>query len=618
LNKTLDIFAVNIATNDELYTISTADCTPLALHAKLVADLGASGFELILRPADPSTSKPQSPGPTASTTASAAAAATDVAAPAPAGAVEKVLTRNRRAQTMPDDSHALDFLANLPGAASAKSKPRAVEETDAATKSKARSHHKQRRPRHAKKDDAKEKVTAAAEPKTPEAKDRRKRHGGKDKGDSKESKKQAAADSDASGDGGDGSEDNNGVNWVASPRGGQESAAADDGTFVHALDAAQISAIANKQYAQLASPKSSYNYLDKPRDADVRKCYEQCVQTFNDAGVTELVEILAAHSADNAVSIAQVLFECEPQLDLVKLGMFLSDDTPLASATLRALMSMFPKLKGADILSALRLVIRFIRLPSEAQRLTRYLTAFCETYVATNPKLIKSADHAFTLCYALLSLNAATHSPDGGGKRFSNVQFEAMLEDVLKGEPQVTLQAVRDMRENVRINEIVQQGDGIHSDLKRRGWLEVQQSGSLFSSGWKRKWCVLAHNVLYVAKDAAATELIGDLWTIPLRNVTAVRGAVGGHDWALTLLPVDGEEIEYSAKDGQGAIERRTAPKLVFSTTSAALLKHWIDDINEMVEQHRVLFVNDDRVIGSSPPASKQRRRRTAAKSPRK
>jgi Sec7-like guanine-nucleotide exchange factor len=87
---------------------------------------------------------------------------------------------------------------------------------------------------------------------------------------------------------------------------------------------------------------------------------------------------------------------------LVKLGMFLSDDTPLASATLRALMSMFPKLKGADILSALRLVIRFIRLPSEAQRLTRYLTAFCETYVATNPKLIKSADHAFTLCYALL------------------------------------------------------------------------------------------------------------------------------------------------------------------------------------------------------------------------
>jgi hypothetical protein len=29
---------------------------------------------------------------------------------------------------MPDDSHALDFLANLPGAASAKSKPRAVEE----------------------------------------------------------------------------------------------------------------------------------------------------------------------------------------------------------------------------------------------------------------------------------------------------------------------------------------------------------------------------------------------------------------------------------------------------------------------------------------------------------
>jgi hypothetical protein len=467
---------VNIATNDELCTISTADCTPFALHAKLVSDLGATGFEFILRPAEPSSSKPQSSA--AATTAATSAAATSAAAatpdvvvvaPAVAGPVEKVLmTRNRRAQTMPDDSHALDFLASLPGAASAKSKPRAVEEpASGASKSKARSHHKQRRPRHGKKDDAKEKE----EPKTPEAKERRKRHssgGGKDKADAKDSKKHAATDKEASDDGG-GSEGANGVNWVASPRGGQVSATADDGTFVHALDAAQISAIANKQYAQLASPKSAYNYLDKPRDADVRKCYEQCVQTFNDAGVTELVDILAAHSADNAVSIAQVLFECEPQLDLVKLGMFLSDDTPLASATLRALMSMFPKLKGADILSALRLVIRFIRLPSEAQRLTRYLTAFCETYVATNPKLIKSADHAFTLCYALLSLNAATHSPDGGGKRFSNAQFEAMLEDVLKGEPQVTLQAVRDMRENVRINEIVQQGDGIHSDLKRRG-----------------------------------------------------------------------------------------------------------------------------------------------------
>lgn len=518
---------------------------------------------------------------------------------------------------MPDNSHALDFLANLPGASSAKSKARAVEEPATKAKSSSRS-HKQRRPRHGKKDDAiKENATAATggEPKTPEAKDRRKRQSKKSKA--------AADDPDASGgDNGDdgGESDGDEVNWVASPRGG-ESVAADAATFVHDLDAAQISAIANKQYANLASPKNAFNYLEKPRDADVRKCYEQCVQLFNESGTNELVEFLGTHSADNAVSIAQVLYECEPQLDSVKLGAFLSDDTPLSSATLRALMSMFPQFKGSDILSALRRVIRFIRLPSEAQRLTRYLTAFCETYVATNPKQIKSADHAFTLCYALLSLNAATHSPDGGGKRFSNAQFEAMLEDVLKGEPQVTLQSVRDMRENVRINEIVQQGDGIHSDLKRRGWLEVQQTGSLFSSGWKRKWCVLAHNVLYVAKEAAATELISDLWTIPLRNVTAVRGPVGGHDWALTLLPVSGDEIEYMAKDGHGAIERRTASKLVFSTTSAALLKHWIDDINEMVQQHSVLFVNDDRVISSGTTASggaaavaaKKGRRRAAA-----
>jgi hypothetical protein len=68
-------------------------------------------------------------------------------------------------------------------------------------------------------------VTAAAEPKTPEAKDRRKRHGGKEKGES-EAADEDAADSDAvvmvvmarvrT---------TNGVNWVASPRGGQESAA---------------------------------------------------------------------------------------------------------------------------------------------------------------------------------------------------------------------------------------------------------------------------------------------------------------------------------------------------------------------------------------------------------
>jgi hypothetical protein len=619
LNKTMDIFAINIATNDELYALSTADCDPCALHAKLVAAHGATGFEFILRPIElTATKSPQSP--TASTAIVSSSSPRSTAAPAVVVVVaeaeqkEKVSTRSRRSQTMPDNSHALDFLANLPGAASAKSKARAVEEpavVAAKGKSSSRS-HKQRRPRHGKKEDATKETATGGDPKTPEAKDRRKRT-------PKKSKAGADDDPDASDGGGDGDSDGDEVNWVASPRGGESLVAADAATFVHDLDAAQISAIANKQYANLASPKTAFNYLEKPRDADVRKCYEQCVQLFNESGTNELVEFLGTHSADNAVSIAQVLYECEPQLDSVKLGEFLSDDTPLSSATLRALMSMFPQFKGAEILSALRRVIRFIRLPSEAQRLTRYLTAFCETYVATNPKQIKSADHAFTLCYALLSLNAATHSPDGGGKRFSNAQFEAMLEDVLKGEPQVTLQSVRDMRENVRINEIVQQGDGIHSDLKRRGWLEVQQAGSLFSSGWKRKWCVLAHNVLYVAKEAAATELISDLWTIPLRNVAAVRGPVGGHDWALTLLPVNGDEIEYSAKDGHGAIERRTAAKLVFSTTSAALLKHWIDDINEMVQQHSVLFVNDDRVInsattsGAAAAAAKTRRRRTAA-----
>lgn len=628
LKKALDVYAVNIATNSDLYALSSAPLAPAALHAKLVADLTPSGFEYILR----TTTAATSPAVAAAVASDAlvrrdSPSAVRVVVPADAVAVTSsaaFATRTRRSQTMPDESHALEFLATLP-AASQKSKPRAVEAPPAAaspspaavssSSSKARrsAPTKQRRARHRDDDDDDDNAAAAAEPKTPEKPEkesrRKSRHAKKDKSD--EGVGGAAEDS---------GDDNapatpDGANWLSSPRSKAASPAElnDPKAFVHKLDAAQISAIANKQYAQFALPKKVFAYLDKPRDADVRRCYADCVRRFNEGGATALVDYLATQSADNAVSIAQVLLECEPQLDSGKLGTFLSDDSPLAKATLRQLMLMFPKLKDADILSALRRVIRFVRLPSEAQRLTRYLTAFCEAYVTTNAKTLKSADHTFTLCYALLSLNAATHSPDGGGKRFSNSQFEAMVDDVLKSEPALTLQMVRDMRENVRINEIVQQGDGMHCDLKRRGWLEVQQASSLFSSGWKRKWCVLAHNVLYVAKDAAATELMGELWTVPLRNVLAVRGPVGGRDWAITLLPIDGASIEYSAKDDKGVFDRRTAPKLVFSTSSAALLKHWIDDINEMVQQQNLLFVDDDRTIsGKAAPsssASKHRRR---------
>ncbi len=616
-------------TNADLFALTSAPLAPAALHAKLVSELSAAGFEYILRTVDTAAPAPalaaSSPAAFASpavasvaageanslrTDSAGAAVRVVVPADAPTLSSPAFATRTRRAQTMPDESAALDFLASLPGGG-AKSKARAVEEPaptspPALVPGKARrsgaSAHK-RRSRH--KGDEK-----AAEPRSPEApsKDaRRKRHvkkeksaDGADKDDDGErsgDKAAAAATTTTTTSGDDG--------WLVSPRGKKDAGAIDDASaFVHKLDPQQISAIANKQYAQLASPKKRYAYIDKPRDKDVRQFYDESVRHFNEGGAAALVDYLGTQSADNAVSIAQTLVECEPLLDHAKLGQFLSDDAPLSTATVQQVMLMMPNLKGADILSALRRVISFVRLPSEAQRLTRYLTSFCEAYVATNPKVLKSANNMFTLCYALLSLNAATHSPDGGGKRFSNSQFEAMVEDVIKAEPALNLQMVRDMRENVRINEIVQRGDGMHSDLKRRGWLDVQQSGGLFTSGWKRKWCVLAHNVLYVAKDAAASELLGELWTVPLRDVLAVRGPVGGRDWAITLLPVDGTFIEYSAKDDKGVFERREAPKLVFSTTSAALLKHWIDDINDMVQQNTLLVVDDDRLI-SSPSKEK-------------
>jgi hypothetical protein len=609
-----------VKTNADLFALASAPLAPAALHAKLVAELTAAGFEYILRTVDSAAPSPllaaSSPAVLASPAVASVAASeanslrTDsagaavrvvVPADAPTLSSPAFATRTRRAQTMPDESAALDFLASLPGGG-AKSKARAVEEpAPTSPPGKARrsgaSAHK-RRSRH--KGDEK-----AAEARTPEApsKDaRRKRHGKKEKSDDgagkddgERSGDKAAAAAAAPGDDG----------WLVSPRGKKDAGAIDDASaFVHKLDPQQISAIANKQYAQLASPKKRYAYIDKPRDKDVRQFYDESVRHFNEGGAAALVDYLGTQSADNAVSIAQTLVECEPLLDHAKLGQFLSDDAPLSTATVQQVMLMMPNLKGADVLSALRRVISFVRLPSEAQRLTRYLTSFCEAYVATNPKVLKSANNMFTLCYALLSLNAATHSPDGGGKRFSNSQFEAMVEDVIKAEPALNLQMVRDMRENVRINEIVQRGDGMHSDLKRRGWLDVQQAGGLFTSGWKRKWCVLAHNVLYVAKDAAASELLGELWTVPLRDVLAVRGPVGGRDWAITLLPVDGTVIEYSAKDDKGVFERCEAPKLVFSTSSAALLKHWIDDINDMVQQNTLLVVDDDRLI-SSPSKEK-------------
>eukprot|EP00965_Chrysotila_dentata_P016749 555631-Pleurochrysis_carterae.AAC.2 len=83
--------------------------------------------------------------------------------------------------------------------------------------------------------------------------------------------------------------------------------------------------------------------------------------------------------------------------------------------------------------SALRLMISFIKLPGEAQKIDRIIEAFAHQYTECNPGVLDHPDTAVIIAFSLAMLNTDAHNPAIKKERKMTLQqYRAQLRDCCK------------------------------------------------------------------------------------------------------------------------------------------------------------------------------------------
>lgn len=181
-----------------------------------------------------------------------------------------------------------------------------------------------------------------------------------------------------------------------------------------------------------------------------------------------------------------------------RIGDFFGGTLPLAQSTCDCWLERLD-LAELSLDEALRLVLRRLRLPGEAQRIDRIIERFARAYkYAGNSNWPYSEDSAYVLSFSLVMLNTDLHSKSiKDADRMSCDSFVENNRSVVD-EEELPEELLRTLYCGIRSEEIkMDDGDLYESELitfigaRKAGWLEK------YNRSWRKYWFVLNDGCLY-------------------------------------------------------------------------------------------------------------------------
>ena len=127
-----------------------------------------------------------------------------------------------------------------------------------------------------------------------------------------------------------------------------------------------------------------------------------------------------------------------PSLDKTVIGEFLGVDAKLNKDVLTEYICQYD-LRGAEFVSALKLVLQSFRLPGEGQIVDRIMEIFGQKFASDNPngsdgcQEEMSPDCVFLLAYATMMMQTSLHNPNAAKSRMTLDGFSKMLKGINSG-----------------------------------------------------------------------------------------------------------------------------------------------------------------------------------------
>ncbi|ORY81572.1 hypothetical protein BCR37DRAFT_48410 [Protomyces lactucae-debilis] len=253
-------------------------------------------------------------------------------------------------------------------------------------------------------------------------------------------------------------------------------------------------------------------------------------------GVAFLLESDLIDKDDATNSLAQFLF-ASSRINKEILGDYIS--RPDSIELLRAFVRLFDY-RGKRLDEALRALLQRFRLPGESQQIARIVEEFAAVYFEVNKTVVKSADAAYVLAYAVIMLNTDQHNVQARKSRMTSVQFASNLRGTNDGEnfPAEYLDAIYN---DIKTNEIILAEEHDTSASFAYAWKELmekvdtagplivcetnQYDKAMFEATWRPLITTLTFVFTSATDDAVFSRLIGGL-----SQCASIAARYGLHD----------------------------------------------------------------------------------------
>eukprot|EP00049_Salpingoeca_infusionum_P026988 m.29468 g.29468 ORF g.29468 m.29468 type:complete len:858 (-) comp9170_c1_seq1:1817-4390(-) len=131
---------------------------------------------------------------------------------------------------------------------------------------------------------------------------------------------------------------------------------------------------------------------------------------FNKKPTKGIHDLIASGVVTKEPEIIVKFLAEEPGVSRSMVGEFLGDPSEFSRSILNAYAATFD-FANSPIDECLRLFLLAFRIPGEAQKIERVLTAFANSYFAANPKLFAHQDTALVLAFSIMMLHTDLHNP---------------------------------------------------------------------------------------------------------------------------------------------------------------------------------------------------------------